>query len=112
MVNERVDPKHFAEIQATVRNADLTAEIAAALASSRHKTAHQAHAFAGVGLTQRERDVLQMMATGKSNREIAGAIASPRDGPRWRSSGREAACAAIPFDSRSGRPGRPVRNPS
>ena len=71
MIEERVDCKRFAQIHASVSSADLTAEIAAALALSRHGTAHQAHASAGPGLTQREREVLQMMAAGKSNREIA-----------------------------------------
>lgn len=74
MIEERVDLERFAQIQASVSSADLTAEIAAALALTRQETPQQAHAPDGLGLTQRERDVLQMMASGKSNREIADAL--------------------------------------
>lgn len=74
MIEERVDFKRFSEIRASVGSADLTTEISAALALTRHATAHQAHVSAGLGLTQRERDVLQMMAAGKSNREIAESL--------------------------------------
>ena len=49
-------------------------EIGAALALTRRETSQNAPAPAGLGLTQREHDVLRMMASGKSNQEIADAL--------------------------------------
>jgi len=69
VLEERVDSERFAQIQASVRNADPAVEIDAALALTRRATV--TNAPASFGLTQRELDVLRMMAAGKSNQEIA-----------------------------------------
>ena len=71
MLKDRVDSERFAQIQASVSSADPAVEIAAALALTRRAKATNAPAPAGFGLTQREVDVLRMMAAGKSNQEIA-----------------------------------------
>jgi DNA-binding CsgD family transcriptional regulator len=71
MLEERVDSERFAQIQASVRSADPAVEIGAALALTRGATATNAPAPADFGLTQRELDVLRMMASGKSNQDIA-----------------------------------------
>lgn len=49
-------------------------EVDAALALTRHETSENAPSLAGPGLTPRERDVLRMMASGRSNQEIADAL--------------------------------------
>jgi DNA-binding NarL/FixJ family response regulator len=74
MIEERVDSERFAQIQTSVRSSDLSAEIGAALALTRSETSQRAPSPAGFGLTQRELDVLRMMASGKSNRDIADAL--------------------------------------
>ncbi len=74
MLEERVDSERFAQIQASVRSAELAVEIGAALALTRSETSQKASLPAGFGLTQRELDVLRMMASGKSNRDIADAL--------------------------------------
>jgi DNA-binding CsgD family transcriptional regulator len=74
MLMERVGAERLATIQASVRSADPTAEIGTALALRRQETAKTAPAPAGLSLTQREHDVLRMMASGKSNQEIADAL--------------------------------------
>jgi non-specific serine/threonine protein kinase len=74
MLMERVGSERFAEIQASVRSAGLAVEVAAALALTRSETSQKAPAEASLGLTQRELDVLRMMAAGKSNQEIADAL--------------------------------------
>ncbi|HZA93945.1 MAG TPA: LuxR C-terminal-related transcriptional regulator, partial [Gemmatimonadales bacterium] len=74
MLMERVGSERFAEIQASVRSAGLAVEVAAALALTRSETSQKAPAEASLGLTQRELDVLRMMAAGKSNRDIADAL--------------------------------------
>jgi DNA-binding CsgD family transcriptional regulator len=71
MLMERAGSERFAQIQASVRSVDLTAEIGAALALTRHQTSAEAPTLADLGLTQREREVLRMMAAGKTNQEIA-----------------------------------------
>jgi len=71
MLEDRVDSERFAQIQASVRSADPAVEIGAALALTRGATATNAPAPADFGLTQRELDVLRMMASGKSNQDIA-----------------------------------------
>jgi predicted ATPase/DNA-binding CsgD family transcriptional regulator len=74
MLMEQVGSEHFAQIQASVRSADLAAEIGAALALTRRESSGEAPAATSLGLTQREREVLRMMASGKSNQEIADAL--------------------------------------
>jgi DNA-binding CsgD family transcriptional regulator len=74
MLMERVGAERFAEIQASVRSAELAAEIGAALALTRRETPKDAPSLPGLGLTQREREVLRMMAAGKSNQDIADAL--------------------------------------
>jgi predicted ATPase/DNA-binding CsgD family transcriptional regulator len=74
MLTERVGAQRFATIQSSVRSAEPAIEIGEALALTRRETAMEAPAPAGLGLTQREHDVLRMMASGKSNQEIADAL--------------------------------------
>jgi two-component system, NarL family, response regulator LiaR len=74
MLIESVGAERFATIQASVRNAEPAVEIGVELALTRRETAKNAPAPAGLGLTQREHDVLRMMASGKSNQEIADAL--------------------------------------
>jgi predicted ATPase/DNA-binding CsgD family transcriptional regulator len=74
MLIDSVGAERYATIQASVRNADPAVEVAAALALTRRETAKNAPAQTGLGLTQREREVLQMMASGKSNQEIADVL--------------------------------------
>jgi NarL family two-component system response regulator LiaR len=71
MLIDSVGAERFATIQASVRNADPAVEIGAALALSRRETAKNAPSHASLGLTQREREALQMMAAGNSNQDIA-----------------------------------------
>jgi non-specific serine/threonine protein kinase len=68
---ERVGAERFAQIQASVRSADLAVEIGAALALTRREPSQEAPSLTSLGLTQREREVLRMMASGKSNQDIA-----------------------------------------
>ena len=74
MLIDSVGAERFAQIHASVRSAEPAVEIGAALALTRRETAKTAPAPAGLGLTQREHDVLRMMASGKSNQEIADAL--------------------------------------
>ncbi|HEU5434141.1 MAG TPA: LuxR C-terminal-related transcriptional regulator [Thermomicrobiales bacterium] len=71
MLMDRVGAERFATIQASVRSAELADEIDAALALTRREPAPNAPAPSNLGLTQRERDVLRMLAAGKSNQDIA-----------------------------------------
>jgi non-specific serine/threonine protein kinase len=71
MIEERVDAERFAQLQALVKGADPAVGIQAALALTRRETPPGTPALAAFGLTQREHDVLQKMAAGKSNHEIA-----------------------------------------
>jgi DNA-binding CsgD family transcriptional regulator len=71
LLMDRVGAERFATIQASVRRADLAAEIGAALALPRSEPSEKAPALSNIGLTQREGEVLQMMASGKSNQDIA-----------------------------------------
>jgi predicted ATPase/DNA-binding CsgD family transcriptional regulator len=74
ILKKRVDSERFAQIQASVRSADPAVEIGAALALTRGETSDTGPSLADFGLTQREREVLQMMAAGMSNQEIAVAL--------------------------------------
>jgi predicted ATPase/DNA-binding CsgD family transcriptional regulator len=67
-------PVAFSGTLEAARGADLESEVAAALALTRpfHRTA--AARSSEAGLTQRELEVLRMMASGKSNQEIADAL--------------------------------------
>lgn len=49
-------------------------EVDAVLALIRHETSEHAPSLAGLGLTPRERDVLRIMASGRSNQDIADAL--------------------------------------
>jgi NarL family two-component system response regulator LiaR len=71
MLMAQAGSERFAQMRASVRSADLAAEIGAALALTRHETSPNTSALADLGLTLREREILRMMASGKSNREIA-----------------------------------------
>ena len=71
MLMERVGAEPCAEVLASVRSAELAAEIGAALALTRRETRKNDSSRSDAGLTQREREVLRMMAAGKSNQEIA-----------------------------------------
>jgi predicted ATPase/DNA-binding CsgD family transcriptional regulator len=74
MLMESVGAERFATIQACIRDARLAVEIGSALALTRHDSSTNAPTLLDIGLTQREREVLQMMAAGKSNQEIADAL--------------------------------------
>jgi len=74
MLMDGVGAERFATIQASVRNAEPAVEIGAALALTRQETSENAPFLAGLGLTPRERDVLRMMASGRSNQAIADAL--------------------------------------
>ena len=74
MLLHGVGTERFTTIQASIRNADHADAIAAALAMKRHETSESAPDMAGIGLTPRERDVLRMMASGRSNQDIADAL--------------------------------------
>jgi DNA-binding NarL/FixJ family response regulator len=74
MLLERVGNARFAAIQDAVGGAELDAEIAAALVLTRREPAASLPDDSGTGLTQREREVLRMVAAGKSNQEIADAL--------------------------------------
>ena len=74
VIEKRVDAERFAQIQASVRNAEPAVEIAAALALTRRESPPKALSPVAFGLTQRELEVLRMMAAGKSNQDIADEI--------------------------------------
>ena len=74
MLMDGVGVERFATIQASVRDAEPAGEVGAALALTRREPSEDAPALAGPGLTPRERDVLRMMAAGRSNRDIADAL--------------------------------------
>jgi DNA-binding CsgD family transcriptional regulator len=74
MLMDIVGAERIATIQASVRNADSTAEIGAALALTRCETSNKAPSLAGIVLTPREQEVLRMMASGQSNQEIGDVL--------------------------------------
>ncbi len=74
MLMDAVGAKRFGAMQATARNADPAAEIAAALALTSREPSSQASPRPGPTLTPRERDVLRLMASGRSNQNIADAL--------------------------------------
>jgi non-specific serine/threonine protein kinase len=74
MLMDRIGAERFATVQASVRGAELAVEIGAALALTRRHPAKHVPSLNDLGLTQREREVLRMMASGKSNQEIADAL--------------------------------------
>lgn len=67
----RVGEERFAAMQAALGDAEPTVEIATALAMTPPAVAAHTPAINGPGLTQRELDVLRLMASGKSNQDIA-----------------------------------------
>lgn len=68
---DHAGPGAFADALEAARSADLETEVAAALALSRPFQHAPAPKASDAGLTHREREVLRMMASGKSNQEIA-----------------------------------------
>ena len=69
-----VGAERFAAMRSTVRNTDPAVGVAAALVRTRPGTLSDAPIHAGPGLTPRERNVLRMMAPGRSNQDIADAL--------------------------------------
>jgi DNA-binding NarL/FixJ family response regulator len=67
----RMGPAQFQAIQASVRDAAPENGIAEALALTRSAAAPSDASASRLGLTQRELEILKLMASGKSNREIA-----------------------------------------
>lgn len=67
-------PVPFSSALEAARSTDLETEVAAALALTRPFSRTAAAKSAGAGLTQRELEVLRMMASGKSNQEIADTL--------------------------------------
>jgi DNA-binding NarL/FixJ family response regulator len=74
MLKDTVGEERYAAVLASVKNADLTAEIRAALALTRYEPPAKIPSPTGLGLTPREHEVLRMMATGQSNQEIADVL--------------------------------------
>ncbi len=73
MIVDAVGVERFEALQTVVRNADLDAEIAAALALTSPEPS-RAVPYPGIALTPRERDVLRLLASGQSNQDIADAL--------------------------------------
>ena len=71
---DRFGPGPFSDALEAARSLDLESEVAAALALTRPFRRAEAPRSSVQGLTQRELEVLQMMATGRSNQEIADAL--------------------------------------
>jgi DNA-binding CsgD family transcriptional regulator len=70
-VIDRVGAERFVTIRDGVRNAEPAAGIAAALEMTRSETSKEVAPDAGIDLTLREREVLRLIAAGKSNQDIA-----------------------------------------
>ena len=74
MLMDSVSAERFARIQASVRTAQPSEEIDAALGLTRAESLVAVTSLTGLGLTQREREVLRLMASGKSNQAIADVL--------------------------------------
>ena len=70
-VMARVGADRFATMRAAIGDAEPAVGIAAALALTPSEDAQKAPVVNARGLTQREHEVLRLLATGKSNQEIA-----------------------------------------
>lgn len=73
-LSDHFGPVRFADAAETARGADLETEVAAALALTRPFSRGTPPRASDAGLTQREHEVLRMMASGKSNQEIADTL--------------------------------------
>jgi predicted ATPase/DNA-binding CsgD family transcriptional regulator len=74
MLLESMGAERFAAMQASARNASLAVEVSSALTLTRSETSEASPSLDDLGLTLREREVLQMMAAGMSNQDIASAL--------------------------------------
>ncbi|MEZ4565385.1 MAG: LuxR C-terminal-related transcriptional regulator, partial [Thermomicrobiales bacterium] len=74
MLIDHLGPETFSDALEAARGADLEAEVTAALALTRPFQHAPAPKSSDAGLTQRELEVLRVMAAGKSNQEIADTL--------------------------------------
>jgi non-specific serine/threonine protein kinase len=74
MIVDEVGAERFASIKAAVNNTDLATEVAAALALTMAEPLSELSSSPGTSLTPRQRDVLRMMASGRSNQDIADTL--------------------------------------
>jgi predicted ATPase/DNA-binding CsgD family transcriptional regulator len=71
IVTDRVGAERYASIRADIRNGEPAVGIAAALEMTRSEAPPPETPGAGIDLTQRGREVLRLIAAGKSNQNIA-----------------------------------------